>query len=325
MPVLALASAASARPKPAPDRTRNTGKRLIRLNDEFVDQRTQFIARRQAEQRDTLRLKPSLDKLHTTILGWSPLLIGTTIKEQIQKTLKPIPPTFSGVEEYHTIFYPLLIEECRGTIESALEESKTDAAAAVTSRAFDDSARTARSRKRKDDGGSGSVDADPEFLEIKSVTKIDEFLLVDMRDTRPDARFERSDRFSENDLILMWPKTRQTESSSSSSSSSSSAMDTSDSSSTSKQAGGKNGSSAAQLTPWTEAKTVLFGKLENRKESDDQRCELSPFVCGFVLTHFVVASDLRMHLICTISLTAFVFICPMNEVRAVANRADELS
>ncbi len=157
------------------------------------DAKAEFLARKAAEHRDAQRLAPSLDDFLRTLLGWDPNSIGTSVRDELKAQLTPIPKVFRSASHYQDVFYPLLKEECRATIENTLTELMTAHATAM---------RAAQRQQRESKQGGSSIEAPPtgvEVFEVRSISKIDEFHVVDLFDSY--VLRSRSDPFRSNILL----------------------------------------------------------------------------------------------------------------------------
>jgi len=141
-------------------------------------------------RRQELRLNASLDPFHRAVLDLDPVREMKVRDDDSlalrMKNLAKIPLRFQSSEEYRTVFEPLLIEEARAMLVTALDEI--------------DSRLTASTRYQ--------ADSEPPFVPttVAKIKKVDDFHLVHFNCTDTDTS---ATRVSEDDMVLVWIPTRR--------------------------------------------------------------------------------------------------------------------
>ena len=147
--------------------------------------------RLQHERLTEQRLKPSLDELHSTILSWSPLQLDTTVRASLESRFIRVPLTFEDDLQYQTVFYPLLLEECRAEMMATMDEMEM----AQEERA----AEYASGKHEQPFNPRGLL----EVVSIVSYEKVNAFHHVEVDRVDFDAN-KRSSLFTSDDLVLLW-------------------------------------------------------------------------------------------------------------------------
>ena len=147
--------------------------------------------RLQQERLTAQRLKPSLDELHATILSWRPLQLDTTVRASLESRFERVPLTFADDVEYQTVFYPLLLEECRAEMMATMDEMEM---------AQDERAAEHSSGKREQTFNPRGL---LEVVSIVSYEKVNAFHHIDVDRVDFDST-KRSSIFSSDDLVLLW-------------------------------------------------------------------------------------------------------------------------
>ena len=137
------------------------------------------------------RLKPSLDELHATVLSWRPLQLDTTVRASLETRFVRVPLTFTDDVEYQTVFYPLLLEECRAEMMATMDELQM----AQEERAAEQTA----GKRDQSFNPRGML----EVVSIASYEKVNAFHHIEVDRVDFDST-KRSSIFTSDDLVLLW-------------------------------------------------------------------------------------------------------------------------
>ena len=137
------------------------------------------------------RLKPSLDELHATVLTWRPLQLDTAVRASLESRFVRVPLTFADDVEYQTVFYPLLLEECRAEMMATMHEMQM----AQEERA----AERANGKHEQSFNPRGLL----EVVSIVSYEKVNAFHHIEVDRVDFDST-KRSSIFTTDDLVLLW-------------------------------------------------------------------------------------------------------------------------
>lgn len=133
----------------------------------------------QAEKERALKCT-SLTDLHKEILGWEIASLGTSVKKELRKRMRPVPARFDGDEaEYQEIFQPLLLEETRASLQNSLAE--------LEARSYDD-ADTAKTHQ------SGF-----NYVKVGSYTQERHFAFIQLTLNKSSMV-----KLGTHDLVLLW-------------------------------------------------------------------------------------------------------------------------
>ena len=147
--------------------------------------------RLQQERLTEQRLKPSLDELHSTVLSWRPLQLDTTVRASLEKRFVRVPLTFADDVEYQTVFYPLLLEECRAEMMATMDEMEM----------------AQEERAAEHTSGKHEQSFNPrgllEVMSIVSYEKVNAFHHIDVDRVDFDST-KRPSLFTTDDLVLLW-------------------------------------------------------------------------------------------------------------------------
>ena len=190
----------SPRHSPVPHAPPKAARKTRLLVDPAVaaaeKQREERQTRAARERLTQQRLKPSLDELHATVLSWSPFQLDGAVKDGLQGKFLRVPLTFRDDVEYQHVFYPLLLEECRSEMLSALDELD----GALEERA-EDTARSARSIAQ-------AAFFDPkgllEVVQVAGYTLVNAFHHVDVERVEWSQSAKAPPLFTNDDLVLLW-------------------------------------------------------------------------------------------------------------------------
>ena len=147
--------------------------------------------RLQTERLTAQRLKPSLDELHSTLLSWPPLQLEGSVRASLEQRFVRVPLTFADDLEYQTVFYPLLLEECRAELLAAMSET--------------DMAQDERASERP--SGKNEPSFNPrgllEVVSVVSYEKVNAFHHIEVDRVDFDGT-KRPSLFNNDDLVLLW-------------------------------------------------------------------------------------------------------------------------